>query len=116
MITLRRATHADIDQLIHIRGTVRENRLRDPASVTRSDYDWFVERDLVWLADLNHRIAGFSAGDPRDETIWALFVDPVCEGAGLGARLLAKACADLKAAGFDEAHLFTDPDSKAARL
>ena len=55
------------------------------------------------------------AGSLLGWLIGALVRHPA-EGAGLGARLLAKACADLKAAGFDEAHLFTDPDSKAARL
>lgn len=113
---IRQAGPGDIDRLIEIRGAVQENLLRDPASVTRADYEWFVARGLVWLAIKEGRIAGFSAGDPRDGTIWALFVDPSCEGRGLGARLLEMACADLVAAGFTSATLFTDPGTKAARL
>lgn len=116
MIALRRALPQDIDQLIRIRGAVRENRLRDPGSVTREDYDWFVFRDLVWLAEIDGQVAGFSAGDPRDATIWALFVDPEHEGRGLGAMLLDRTCADLKAAGHAALRLFTDPGTKAARL
>jgi ribosomal protein S18 acetylase RimI-like enzyme len=113
---IRRAEEADIDRLIEIRGAVRENRLRDPASVPRGDYDWFVAKGLVWVAEDLERIAGFSACDPRDGTIWALFLDPDCEGKGLGAELLDKACADLKAAGFGTVTLSTDPGTKAARL
>ena len=113
---LRRALPQDIDQLIRIRGAVLENRLRDPASVTREDYDWFVSRGLVWLAEANGQIAGFSAGDPRDGTIWALFVDPAREGAGLGAALLAKVCEDLRAEGHSSLRLSTDPGTKAYRL
>lgn len=113
---LRRARAGDIDQLIYIRGAVQENRLRDPASVTRADYDWFVGRALVWLAETDGRIAGFSAGDPRDGTIWALFVDPAHQGAGLGTRLLSAACEDLRASGHAVLRLTTDPGTRAARL
>lgn len=112
----RRATAGDIDHLIRIRGAVRENRLRDPTSVTRADYDWFVSRQLVWLAEADGRIAGFSAGDPRDGTIWALFVDPRFEGRGLGAILLQRVCDDLKADGHAVLRLSTDPGTRAARL
>ena len=114
--TLRLAVAPDIDALIRIRGAVRENRLSDPSSVTRSDYDWFVEGRRVWLGEVGGQIAGFSAGDPRDGTIWALFVDPAFEGLGLGVELLAKACADLKADGYSRITLFTDPGTKASRL
>jgi ribosomal protein S18 acetylase RimI-like enzyme len=113
---IRRADAEDIDRLIQIRGAVRENRLRDPASVTRTDYEWFVASGRVWVAQSADGIAGFSASDHRDGTIWALFVDPAFEGAGLGALLLARACADLKADGHAFATLSTDPGTKAARL
>lgn len=113
---LRRAGAEDIDHLIRIRGAVRENRLRDPASVTRADYEWFVAGQRVWLAEVDGRVAGFSAGDPRDGTIWALFVDPAQERIGLGAMLLAKACGDLQADGHATLRLSADPGTKAARL
>ncbi|KAF0115404.1 MAG: acetyltransferase [Rhodobacteraceae bacterium] len=116
MRTLRRADAADIDALVRIRGAVRENRLRDRLSVSRADYDWFIAQGRVWLCDLGGQVAGFSAGDPRDGTIWALFVDPDCEGLGLGAELLARAVDDLRADGHHAAQLSTDPGTKAARL
>ena len=116
MVVIRQAVVAEIDCLIWIRAAVRENRLRDPASVTREDYGWFVGNGLVWVAEVEGQVVGFSAADPRDGTIWALFLDPASEGAGLGAQLLARACADLRAAGHAMARLGTDEDSKAARL
>lgn len=112
----RRATAGDIDQLIRIRGAVRENRLRDPASVTRADYDWFVGQGRIWLGEIDGAVAGFAAGDPRDGSIWALFVDPRFEGAGLGAILLQRVCADLQADGHAVLRLSTDPGTRAARL
>lgn len=112
----RRATPGDIDQLIRIRGAVRENRLRDPASVTRADYDWFVGQGRIWLGEIDGQIAGFAAGDPRNGSIWALFVDPRFEGTGLGATLMRRVCEDLKADGHAVLRLSTDPGTRAARL
>jgi ribosomal protein S18 acetylase RimI-like enzyme len=115
-LVIRRATASDIDRLIRIRGAVRENRLQDPASVTRSDYVWFVVNGRVWVAVRHGQISGFSASDPRDGTIWALFVDPGSERAGFGTALLVRACADLMADGHIEAPLSTDPGTAAAWL
>ena len=116
MIALRRAGPQDVDALIRIRAAVRENRLRDPASVTRADYDWFVAESRIWLGEIDGQVAGFAAGDPRDGTIWALFVDPAQEGAGLGRLLLARVCANLRADGHAVLRLTTDPGTRAARL
>jgi len=110
VIAPRLALSADIDDLFRIRAAVRENRLHDPGSVTREDCDWFVQRRRVWVAEIDGRVAGFSASDPRDATIWALFVDPDFEGRGLGSMLLAQACADLVADGHRRASLTTDPE------
>jgi ribosomal protein S18 acetylase RimI-like enzyme len=116
VIDLRRAHAGDVDHLVRIRSAVHENRLRDPASVSRADYDWFIAHQRLWLAETCGRVAGFAAGDPRDGTIWALFVDPDCEGLGLGAMLLGRVCEDLKADGHTVLNLSTDPGTKAARL
>ena len=113
---IRQAVARDIDELIRIRTAVQENRLGDPASVTRADYELFVTGHWVWLAEVEGRIAGFSAGDPRDGTIWALFVDPAQQGIGLGPALLDMACKDLKARGHTVLRLSTDPGTRAARL
>ena len=62
------------------------------------------------------RIQGFSAGDPHDGSIWALFVDPANEGRGIGRALLALACDTVRFAGFDTATLNTEPGTRADRF
>ena len=113
---LRRATTADIDRLMALRAAVRENRLADPAAVTRADYAWFVGQRLVWVWAEDDALHGFAAGDPRDGWLWALFVSPDAEGRGIGRALLAAACADLAEAGWTRATLSTDPGTRAERL
>jgi ribosomal protein S18 acetylase RimI-like enzyme len=112
----RRATASDIDRLIEIRSTVRENRLSNPMSVTRADYDRFVGEGRVWVGEVHGTVAGFSAGDERDGTIWALFVDAAYQGAGIGPMLLSKACLDLKNDGYKKVRLTTQAGTRAERL
>jgi ribosomal protein S18 acetylase RimI-like enzyme len=112
----RRATAADIDRLTEIRGSVQENRLMDPKSVTRGDYERFVFAGRVWVIDSEGQVAGFSASDTVDGSIWALFVDAKFEGCGLGSRLLGLACDDLRREGHAKASLTTGSNTKAARL
>lgn len=116
MEQVRRATLADIDRLIKIRGAVAENRLSDPMSVSRSDYEHFIVNDRIWVFEIGGNVVGFSAGDGRDGTIWALFLDPVHQGAGIGTALLEKACGDLKADGHALIRLTTDPGTRAHAL
>ena len=116
MPDIRRAMPVDIDRLIEIRAAVRENVLSDPGSVTRTDYDRFVGKGRVWVAMAGDQIAGFSASDERDGSIWALLVDPFHTGRGFGSALLAQACRDLSDAGFAVARLGTDPGTAADRM
>lgn len=114
--SFRRATSSDIDRLMIIRGTVNENRLSDPLSVTRADYECFVEDGRVWVCEVNGAVVGFSASDKADGSIWALFVDPAQHGAGIGPVLLGKACLDLKNDGYALARLTTQAGTVAERL
>jgi ribosomal protein S18 acetylase RimI-like enzyme len=68
------------------------------------------------LAPEDGVIQGFAAGDPRDGSIFALFVDPAHEGRGIGRALLALACGTLRAAGFATATLSTEPGTRAERF
>ncbi len=38
------------------------------------DQKWFIQKRPIWLCDGGADIPGFSAGDPRDDSIWAVFV------------------------------------------
>jgi GNAT superfamily N-acetyltransferase len=61
-------------------------------------------------------IKGLSAGDPRDGSIWALFIDPAFEGQGIGQALIAAACKSVTAAGHCVAKLSTEPGTRAERF
>ena len=96
----RRAAHTDIERIMEIRHSVRENRLSDPNSVTAADCAAFIARAEMWVWTEDGRVQGFSAADPSNGTIWPLFVDPAFEGRGIGRTLLALACATVRSAGF----------------
>ena len=116
MHTVRRARVENIPVLMRIRAAVRENRLSDPAKVPAEAYRAFIDGPGIWLCADGDSILGFSAADPADGTIWALFVDPAAEGLGIGADLLSRALNDLRRAGWDEARLSTGPGTRAERF
>ena len=110
---IRKATEADIPRLVEIRSAVWENKLRDVSLVTLDDYRWFIANPGVFVCDEDGRVVGFSAGDPRDGSIWALFIDPAYEGRGFGRSLLGQACTTLRAAGCKRLWLKTLPGTRA---
>ena len=113
---IRLAAEADIPRLTDIRNAVRENRLSDPSLVTPADYRWFIAQRSLFVWQENDVLVGFSAADARDGSIWALFVDPLYEGRGVGRVLLEHACAILERAGFPHIWLTTAPGTRAARF
>ncbi len=113
---IRLAAEADISRLTDIRNAVRENRLSDPSLVTPADYRWFIAQRSLFVWQENDVLVGFSAADARDGSIWALFVDPLYEGRGIGRVLLEHACSVLERAGFAQIWLTTAPGTRAARF
>ena len=113
---IRKAIEADIPRLQEIRAAVRENILSDSSKVTTDDYIWFIQHGPIWVHESNNTIQGFSASDPRDGTIWALFVDPKEEGNGIGQQLLQRACLSLREAGHLRISLNTQANSRAERF
>ena len=109
---IRPALRTDIPRIMQLRAAVRENRLSDPSKVTAEDVQAYVTdtRLLVW--DHLGQVTGFTAWAPNG-LIWALFVDPDHEGAGIGSALLARALQSLSKAGNTQAHLTTDPGTRA---
>lgn len=116
MAAIRHARTDDIPALMAIRATVRENRLDDPGKVPAAAYRDFIDRAAIWLWEADGRILGFSAADPADGSVWALFVDPDAEGRGVGRALLPKALDDLRHVGWKRARLTTEPGSRAERF
>ena len=113
---IRRARHDERGRIAEIRFAVRENQLGDPSLVTAEDYAWFTEYPGIWVWEEDGQIQGFSVGDPRDGTIWALFVDPSHERRGIGRALFEVACDTLRRAGHRTAMLTTDPGTRAERF
>jgi GNAT superfamily N-acetyltransferase len=113
---MRTAVYADIPRMVELRGAVHENRLGDPTRVTLADYMWFIDNAAIHIWDVGDTIRGLSAGDLRDGSIWALFVDPAFEGLGIGQALIAAACARLRQAGHRSATLSTDAGTRAERF
>jgi GNAT superfamily N-acetyltransferase len=113
---LRRATPDDISRIFEVRDAVRENRLSDPSLVTVADVYWHITNSPIHVWDDVGVIKGFSAGDPRDGSIFALFVDPAFEGQGIGQALILAACRSLAVAGHRIARLSTDPGTRAERF
>lgn len=113
---IRKAAREDIPRLFEIRAAVQENQLGDPSKVTVALCEWFIENAAFWVWTANGRIQGFSAGDPRDGSIFALFVDPAYEGRGIGRALLPLACETLRSAGHQTATLTTEPYTRAERF
>ncbi|HXC28837.1 MAG TPA: GNAT family N-acetyltransferase [Stellaceae bacterium] len=113
---LRRAVETDVPRIREIRDGVRENILSDPSRVTAADIAWFLNNGPIWVwQEPDGTVAGFSAGDPRDGWIWALFVAPGCEGKGIGRALLKAACDRLLEAGHKVATLSAEPGTRAER-
>lgn len=110
---IRTAHEGDIPSLMQIRAQVIENRLTRPDRVPASAYAEFMAVSHIWLFEDAGGIRGFAAADPRDGTIWALFVHPAAEGRGLAKQLMAKALDDLRAADWIFARLYTEPWSRA---
>ena len=114
---IRKATVADRPRITEVRLAVRENRL----SATSQDKvdrtaDWIFENASFWVWEEDGAVQGFSVADPRDGTIFGLFIHPDYEGRGIARALLPCACEDLRAAGFAVAKLTTGAGTRAERF
>ena len=112
---IRTATRADRPRISEIRFAVRENRASNLALV-ESLTDWLFDNSTFWVWEEDGAIQGFSAADPRDGSICALFVRPFYERRGIGRALLALACDVLKESGHATAVLTTEAGTRAERF
>ncbi len=113
---IRKATRTDLPRIFEIRAAVNENKLDDPALVTAEMCAWFIDHAAFWLWEERGIVQGFSAADPRDGTIFALFVEPAFEGRGIGQALLPLACETLRDAGHSAARLDTEARTRAEKF
>ena len=112
---IRTATRSDLPRITEIRMAVTENVLSNPAKIVDA-VEYLIDRDGFWVFEIDGVIAGFSSADPRDGSIFALFVDKDFEGRGAGQALLARACKALRDAGHRRAWLNTGIGTRAERF
>lgn len=116
-IRYREANISDIPAMSEIRTLVRENVLRNPASVTHQMYvDYLDELGRGWVGELEGRVVAFSYADRQNNSIWALFVHPDFEGRGAGKALLNCATDWLFAQGASRVVLGTTINTRADRF
>jgi GNAT superfamily N-acetyltransferase len=116
-LNFREATRVDIPAMSAIRMAVKENVLSDPARVTRQMYEDYLDKlGRGWVCESAGVIIGLSYADNTDGSIWALFVQPECEGRGAGKGLLQLAVDWLSAQGWNEIKLGTAAGTRADRF
>ena len=69
-----------------VRLAVRENRLTSTV-ITEADYRRELEAGAGWVVEENGQVVGFAIANATTGNVWALFVDPACEGRGYGRQL-----------------------------
>jgi GNAT superfamily N-acetyltransferase len=100
-----------------VRCAVRENALTDPARVTEASYAPYVAAGTTWVAVTGDgRIAGFASLDLADASVWALFVAPGHEGAGIGRALHDTLLAHATQRGIKRLSLTTARGTRAERF
>lgn len=95
-VVIRRARSADVEAVFAIRTSVIENHLSGEQLAAIGITPQSIEEALEaqpcgWLALVDDMPAGFAMVDLDDGCLFALFVRPGHEGAGLGSSLLAMA-------------------------
>ena len=111
--TIRSASAADVPAMHRLRNAVRENRLSAAAGITEASYLPYIDAGSAWVAERPDGIAGFAAIDLSSETVWALFVDPETEGAGIGRALHSAMLEWAREQGIGRLSLTTEKGSRA---
>ena len=114
---IRHALTADRPRISEVRNAVRENRLGPSKVSTVADTaHWIYDNGTFWVWEEDGAVQGFAVADPRDGTIFGLFVHPSYEDRGIARALLPLACNDLRQAGFTAATLMTGAGTRAERF
>jgi ribosomal protein S18 acetylase RimI-like enzyme len=125
MIGIRRATADDAREIGAVfDAAVRAHwtylgELAQKAMFTPEDWDRLVAGHappnvLLVATDTAGKVVGYTAAHPEDGELFLLFVDPAQEGRGVGRALLEAAHDALRAAGCDEAFLYTHEQNERA--
>jgi ribosomal protein S18 acetylase RimI-like enzyme len=124
-ISLRRATAGDaqaigavFDASVRVGWSFLGELVRQPL-FSADDWDRLVvdhapPNVLLVATDEADRVVGYTAVHPGDGEMFLLFVDPAHAGRGIGRTLLSAAHDALRAAGCNEAFLFTHEQNERA--
>ncbi len=124
-ISLRRATPSDaqaigavFDASVRVGWSYLGELARQPM-FSPDDWDKLVTEHappnvLLVATDEADRVVGYTAVHPEDGEMFLLFVDPAHAGRGIGRMLLSAGHDALRAAGCDEAFLFTNERNERA--
>lgn len=113
---VRTAQAGDVPAMHRIRLAVRENRLTDASKITEAAYYPHVQARSAWVAEDGGRILGFAAIEGPARQVWALFVGPGAEGAGVGRALHDAMLDGARAQGIPELWLTTSEATRAERF
>jgi GNAT superfamily N-acetyltransferase len=99
-----------------IRRAVQENRLSYPERISEGAYLPYIEEGGAWVAETASDLAGFAILDRRAESVWALFVAPGAEGAGIGRALHCRMLDWAREQGLRTLWLTTAKGTRAERF
>lgn len=84
----REAIPSDLEAIMDVRFSVKENVLSNPDLVTIADCEDFIfRRGKGWVCIIDGKVVGFSIVDLVENNIWALFVRPEFAQKGIGKQL-----------------------------
>lgn len=84
----REAIPCDLEAIMDVRFSVKENVLSNPDLVTIADCEDFIfRRGKGWVCIIDGKVVGFSIVDLVENNIWALFVRPEFAQKGIGKQL-----------------------------
>ena len=111
----RQASRSDIPAVQRIRRLVRENVLT--STVTDEMCREMIEQlGKGWVCEVHGEVVGFSVADNSTRNIWALFVDPLHEGKGIGKVLLERMVDWLFLQNKEPIWLTTEPGTRAEKV
>jgi GNAT superfamily N-acetyltransferase len=117
MEKFREAWPEDFEAIHHVRMSVKENVLSNPALVTRQHYiNMLTEKGKGWLCESDQVVIGFAIIDVSSRNIWALFVHPEHEKKGIGKRLHDMMLSWYFMNSIDELWLTTSPGTRAEQF
>lgn len=84
----REAILSDLETIMDVRFSVKENVLSNRDLVTIADCEDFIfRRGNGWVCVVDEKVVGFSIVDLVENNIWALFVRPEFAQQGIGKQL-----------------------------